>query len=648
MKRLLLSSVSCLLSAPVWAQTAPTPDVLGTNLLGRSSMEQIVVSATRSPQTLDRIGSSVTVLTAADIKATQTLVISDLLARTPGLSFSRNGGPGGVTALRIRGAEGDQTVVIIDGVKINDPSAVGGGYNFANLLAGDIERIEVLRGAQSTLWGSQAIGGVVNIVTATPAKSFEGSVEAEGGSRNTFYVSGGAGGATERAVWRIAGSHYTTDGVSAYDKGAEADADRNTGVSGRVQFNVSDEISLDARAVYSDNRNDADGFPPPLFSFADTTEYGTVKEFIGYGGVNAALFDGRLKNRFAYAYTDTDRNTYNPAQTPTPVTFDGKGKNKRWEYQGAAALTEGWSAVFGVEDEKSSFRTASPSSFDPTPTPDRAKVGITSVYAQAQGDAAQGLTLTGGLRYDDHETFGGRTLGQAAVAWALNEEHTILRASFGQGFKAPTLYQLYSPYGNTRLKPEEADSWDAGVEQRWLDGDVVFSATWFARKTKNQIDFDFCPGNPFCAPASFGVYDNIARTKAHGVELQADATLDRFTLQANYTYTDTENTSPGSANKGKVLARRPKNTANVSFDYQWPFGLSTGVAVRYVGDSFDNAANTAKLEDYTLVDLRASAPLNETFEIYGRIQNLFDKTYATTRNYGEEGLGAFAGIRAKF
>ena len=617
-------------------------------LAAQTAIEQIVVSATRSPQPLYRVGSSITVLTADVIQSTQTQIVSDLLSQTTGVNVTRSGGVGGATSLRIRGAEPDQTVVIIDGVKLNDPSSVGGGYNFANLLVGDIERIEVLRGAQSTLWGSQAIGGVVSIQTATPTKAFEASGEVEGGSRSTVSLRGGAGGKTDRVVWRLAGNHYSTDGISSFAAGKEADGYRNTGLSGRARVDMADNVSLDARGVYSNSRNEFDGFPAPAFAFGDTAEYGFTKEFVGYTGLNVDLFDNKLKNRVAYALTDTNRDNINPAQAVTTTTFDAAGKNKRWEYQGTFVIVENWSAVFGIENEASSLRTASPSTFTPNPVPVRNKAEITSAYAQVQGELTAGLTLTGGLRHDDHNTFGTRTLGQAAAAWSLNNGNTILRASFGQGFKAPTLFQLFSSFGNKALRPEEADSWDGGIEQRFADGNVVISAIGFTRKTKNQIDFAGCPGNPFCRPATFGVYDNIASTKADGIELAATAKVEALSIQANYTYTDTENTSLGNANRGKVLARRPKTIANLWLTYAWPTNVSTGIGVRYVGDSFDNAANSFVLEDYVVVDLRASWPINGTVELYGRVENVFDKSYATTRNYGSPGRGAFAGVRAKF
>jgi vitamin B12 transporter len=618
-----------------------------------ASVGELVVTANRSPQESERVGQSITVLDAGAIKASQSVDISTLLAQTPGVSFSRNGGVGGSTSVRIRGAEGDHTVVVIDGVKLNDPSTAGGGYNFANLLAGDIGRIEILRGAQSTLWGSQAIGGVVNIVTAQAEEPFEGSLTAEGGSMGTGYLRAAAGGKTDRVTWRLAGGRYETDGISSYRLGQEKDGYDNTGFSGRAVVRATDAISFDLRGVYSKGRNEFDGFPPPNFAFGDTPEYGETEEFVGYVAVNLDLFDGALQNRLAYGYTQTDRQNFNPDQAVTDVTFDARGENRRWEYQGVWTINDAWTATFGGEIEDSKMRSASPSAFDPNPAPISAKAGIDGIYAQVQGEVVAGLTLTAGLRRDSHDTFGDKTLGQLAAAWSLNDGNTILRASFGQGFKAPTLYQLYSEYGNTALAPEEADGWDAGVEQRLFDRFMV-RATYFDRDTTNQIDFVSCTAaitNPLCFVNGIrrsGVYDNTARTKAHGVELEGSADLGPLQVLANYTWTDTENDSAGNVNRGKQLTRRPEHQANIQATYSWANEASLGAAIRYVGASFDNAGNTYVLQSYTLLDLRASYPVNDTFEVHGRVENAFDDEYETTRNYGSPGRGVYVGVRAKF
>ena len=229
----------------------------------------------------------------------------------------------------------------------------------------------------------------------------------------------------------------------------------------------------------------------------------------------------------------------------------------------------------------------------------------------------------------------------------------MLRASFGQGFRAPGLYELFSQYGNQALSPEEFDSWDAGVEQRFLGGKVKASATWFHREADNEIRFFSCSSgstDPLCAPGGtfrFGYYNNILKTKAEGLELIGEAKpLSNLTITGNYTYTDAE--TDAGANKGKQLTRRPKNMGNLSATYRWPVGLSTGAAVRYVGRTYNNDANTQVVKGYTLVDLRVAYPINARLEAFGRIENLFDKDYQTILNYGAPGRGAFVGLRARF
>ncbi|HEY3696703.1 TonB-dependent receptor domain-containing protein [Phenylobacterium sp.] len=633
--------------SPAFAQTA-TPAVAA------QAVGELIVTANRTPQRADRIGQSVTVIDHDAITASQALLASDLLARVPGVSVTRNGGPGGVTSVRIRGAEDGQTVLAIDGVKLNDPASTSGGYNFANLMIGDADRIEVLRGSQSTLWGSQAIGGVVNILTARATKPFEATVQAEGGSMSTADVRATAGGAGTWGDWRIAAGRFSTRGVSAYRYGTEKDGYRNTGATARGRVQLSEAVSLDLRGYYSKGRNEFDGFPAPAFSFDDTAEYALTRDLVGYAGVNFDLLGGALKNRLGVNYTRTDRDQFNPAQTVTTKTFDARGRNRRFEYQGVWTFSEAWAATFGAESEDASMRTASPSSFDANPAPVRGKAGIDSLYAQVRGMVLQGLTLTGGLRRDSHDTFGDHTLGQADLAWSLNDGNTVLRASYGQGFKAPTLYQLYSIYGNLALAPEQADGWDAGIEQRFVDGRLRLRATWFERATKNQIDFVSCfasAASPVCfvnGVRRSGGYDNVARTKAEGAELEASADLGPLTVEASYTYTHARNAVAGSANDGNRLPRRPEQQADIAATYTWANGAALGGEIRYVGRSFDDAANATVLQAYTLLDLRASYPVNDAIEVFGRVENAFDDDYETVRNYGSTGRAAYLGVRGRF
>lgn len=641
-----LAAASLLSAAPAFAeeQQAAAPDVAGR--AGATAVADVIVTANRSAQPIERVGASVTVLTQAAIEARQTAVVAELLAQTPGVSFTRNGGVGTSTGVNIRGAESQHTVVLIDGVKLNDPSSTQGGFNFGNLLVGDTARIEVLRGAQSTLWGSQAIGGVVNIVTAEPTEALQGSLDAEAGARGATYFRGGIGGANERLSWRLAASRYDTDGFSAFAKGTEDDGYSNTGLSGRLNLKITDAVSLDLRSVWSNGQNDFDAWN------GDSREYGKTKELVAYAGLNFDLLDGRFRNRIGYAQTDTDRRNFNPDNKVQTLTFDAEGQNRRWEYQGAFAVTEALNATFGLEHEKSEMKTRSPGDWNPNPAFGRGEAELNSAYAQVQWTVLDGLTLTGGLRYDDHAQYGDNLLGQVAAAWALNEGDTVVRASWGQGFRAPGLYELYSEYGNLALQPEEFDSWEVGVEQRLFDRAVV-AATYFNRQADNEIRYNGCSfgtTDPLCTVngvGRWGYYRNVQKTEAQGVELIGRVDLtERLNLSANYTWTDAKSAS--GATDGKRLTRRPEHMANFAADYAFAFGLKTGVAVRYVGETFNNDANTVKVDAYTLVDLRASYPINDNLEVYGRIENAFDEDYQTVLNYGAPGQGVFGGVRVRF
>ncbi len=632
--------------------TAPSPDVAGST--AANAVQEVVVVANRSPELLEKVGASVTVLTLPQIRADQELVVSDILARTPGISFNRSGGVGQATSLRIRGAETDQTVVLIDGVKLNDPSSPGGGYNFADLVTGDISRIEVLRGPQSTLYGSQAIGGVVNIITADPTRPFQEDAQIEGGSFGTGYAKAAAGGKDGPLTWRLAGSAYTTSGVSAFDKkfgGKETDGYRNQSLSARLGYEIAPEVSLDLRGLYVQARNRFDGFSTPTFSFGDDSEFGTTRETVAYSGLNFGLLGGRLRNRVAAQYTMTQRSSYDPADAPVAKVFDGRGSNVRYEYQGLIEIAPGWQGRFGAESERSAIAASSPAFDGPGTPPTKADVTINSGYGQLQAEVVPGLNLTGGLRYDDHSTFGGNTTGQASAAWLLNGGATVLRASYGRGFKAPTLYELYSEFGNLSLRPEQADGWDGGVEQKLWDGRIDLQATYFSRDANDQITFVSCFSRvtPQCANGRFGFYNNIQRTETRGVELSGAARpLVGLEFTGNFTALEAKDRSPGAATFGKDLARRPKATANFGASYLWPFKLTTGVAVRYAGSSFDNASNTTRLKTYTLVDLRASYPLGWGLEVYGRVENLADKAYETAFQFGSPGRAGYLGLRAVF
>jgi vitamin B12 transporter len=617
-------------------------------------LDEIVVVANRAPEPLSKVGNSVTVLDQQAIQDSQKVDVGSLLATTPGITFSRSGGPGNATSVNIRGADSDHTVVLIDGVVLNDPSLVSGNFDFGNLLVGDISRIEILRGGQSTLYGSQAIGGVIDIITTEPQPGFGADVQAEGGSLGTGLAKAGIGEKADNWSFRLGASYYATDSIPALDKrlgGTIPDPFHDSVVSGRATYNFTPDVQFDERAYWTESRVFYDGYSPITFLLANYPQYEDVRQLFDYTGLNFNFFDDQLKNRVAYEYTITQRSDYNSAVDPITQSDNYRGDNSRVEYQGTWAIAQGYQAVFGLQQEKSwsdSLSTFSPAVHEQT--------GQVGEYAQLQGELISGLTLTAGERHDHYDSFGQHYTGQVAAAWSLPSS-TVLRGSWSQGYKAPSLYQLYSPYGNPQLKPEKSTDGDGGVEQHLWNDRVTLSATYFLTHFTNLIEFENCPGSPLCAtlePAGgYGYYANVDRAKASGVELQAAATLTpALALSANYSHIKTEDETPGSATYGQQLYRRPEEAANVSLSYTWPHSVKTTVEARYGGPSLDQNFNVYPVENvrlggYTLLNLRISYPVTDKLELYARVDNATDKWYETVYQYGTWGRTAFAGLRAK-
>lgn len=608
----------------------------------------IVVTANRTAQPLDKVGQSITVVDSAEIERRQTQTVADILRTVPGVSITRNGGIGTSTSVFIRGAESDQTVALVDGIKLNDPSSPGGGFNFGNLLIGNVERIEVLRGPSSVLWGSQAIGGVINMISRQPTQDLSVNLRGEYGYRDTGQLVGNVSGKAGPLSASVGGGYFRTDGISACSEargGVEKDGYENYGANGNVKLALSDWLSVDARGWYSEGRVNIDGFPPPSFAFGDVNEESRTREIVGYAGVNAALFDGRFRNRLGYAYTDTNRR--NVALDGLAIeTFAGRGRNERIEYQGIFDVAEGWQLTGGLERETSRFSSSSSGA-----VPSLGRARIDSAYTQIVASPISGLTLTGGVRHDDHNRFGGATTFGASGVYAISQTRTTVRASYAEGFKAPSLFQLQSDYGNQLLQPERSKGWDAGITQDLVDGRLQASATYFRRNSDDLIIFVSCPSprTGICTGRPSGTYDNVSKARAEGVEFGLTMQpVDALRLQANYTYTDATNRSPGNANFGRQLVRRPQHSVTALIDYRWGFGLETGFTLSHVGSNFDNANNSRKVEGYVLADLRAALPLTERSEIYGRVENLFDERYETVFRYGSPGRAGYVGVRLRY
>lgn len=616
------AALLALASTPVSAQEA-------------DEAETIIVTATGAQTRSGDTGQAVSTLSQSDINVRQSVGVAELLASQPGVTISRNGGLGGFSAVRIRGAEGEQTLALIDGVKVNDPSSPGGGFDFGSLLIGNIQQIEVLRGPNSVPWGSEAIGGVVNVVTATPTAQPSTKLRGEVGANATANIVGNVSGTLGPVRASLGAGWFDEGGISAYKNGTEADGLRQYGANGRVEIDLADGIGLDLRGYYAKSRIEQDGFPPPFFGFADTPEVSRSEQTTSYAGLHADL--GDLRNRIGLTLSDINRDSFAQPGDTTPQYLN-RGRIERLEYRGDWRASDALRAVFGAEHERSRISDGFSEN----------KTHTNGGYLQLIASPLSRLTLTGGVRVDDHATFGTRTTLSGNLVWRAGSG-TTFRAAYGEGFKAPTLFQLYSFYGNVTLKPESAQSYDLGIEQKLLDGRLIVSATLFQRDIRNQIDFISCFGRTtgICTDRPDGTYDNVDSTRAKGLETSVEIRpTDAFGMTVNYTLLDTEDRTTG-----RVLVRRPRHNLAADLDWTTPFGARVGATLRLASDSadtdFETFARTA-LDGYALVGLRASLPIGDTLELYGRVENLFDARYETVSGYGAYRRTAFVGVRASF
>lgn len=601
---------ACLVPAIVCAGETAPPD----------KDEDIVVYGTRLGQSVTEAGSSISVITAEDIEALGVDFVADAIALAPGVTVNQNGSYGGVSTVRIRGASSEHTLVLIDGVATNDPSSPGGGYNFASLDPSNVERIEILKGPQSTLWGTDAIGGVVNIVTRRPTERLAGRVFAEGGSFGTARAGAEISGAGALADYRLAWTRHSSDGISKADEingNAEEDGYVADSVNARGGFALPGEATVEVSMLWSDTEADFDSF---LFgaqgNIADGNEMARTEELVADIKLQVPAFGGKLRNLFLAGYSEIDRENFIAGE---PAYASG-GDRHIYRYQGTLDVGDAQRLAFGAERE--------------TLESTDGKTTTDGLFALYEVSPIESTTISAGIRRDNHESFGAETTGRLAAAFSPSDQVT-LHASWGQAFKAPTLFQTTyfccgATSANTDLRPELSDAWDAGVTWRTRDGRAEADVTWFEQDYRDLITFSFEDGG----------YANVARARSTGVELSASVVLTRW-LKASvgYSLIDTDD------GNGQPLERVPEHAGNLRLGITPTERLSASLLVRYNGKEQDAAGTNA---DWVRVDLAGRYALGDAIQLFARIENLFDEHYQQVIGYGTPGRAAWAGAEFGF
>ncbi|MFA5144512.1 MAG: TonB-dependent receptor [Candidatus Omnitrophota bacterium] len=619
-----------LVSSQVWAQEQEDSVV-------KYDLGNVIVSATKTEIYQAEIGSSTTVITAEDIAKTGKRSVQEVLRDVPGLTVMQSGAQGGQTSVYLRGAGSGQTLVMIDGVEMNDPIEAGRSFNFADLTTDNIERIEVVRGPQSTLYGSDAMAGVINIITKKGKGKPKVEGYFEGGAHNTFRESLSSSGKTDKFNYSLSASRLDSGGISAATGGSEKDPYHNTSISSRVGYKVLDSAELSLTANYTDS--------------VASIDYAANKDVSNHTSWSKDLatkftFDQSINSWWTHAlsfsYHDIrrkDKKEWDPVYEDS-INDWYKGSNKKIEWQHNFSPVKWNMLTAGLEYENeagSSYYYVNPDPWGSSVKQDRKSVDNWGYYLQDQLKAWDKLFITPGIRIDDHDIFGSETTYKISTAYIISQTATRLKANWGTGFKAPTLYQLYSGYGNLDLKPEESNSYDFGFEQDFFKDKLSFDLTYFHNDFKNMITWTDMGSYIY-------KYMNVDKATAKGFEIGAKfRPLGNLTLGANFTYTDTEDKETGL-----TLARRPKRQASFSADWGFLPNANLNLGLNYVGKRRDSDYNSVTDKAYTVVRLAASYDITKNFQVFGRIENLFDKQYQEVSGYETLGRSVYAGIKGSF
>lgn len=581
-----------------------------------ATVDELVVTSTRLPLPVELVVGA-RVIDETEIRQRQSVFLTDLLGTVPGVAITRNGAYGGVATVRIRGAGPDKTLVVLDGVPLNDPADPNGAFDFANLQLSDITRVETLSGPQGSLWGSQSIGGVI----ALTSRELDGwRFEGEAGSMATARLYGALGVSQDAFAMSGSVSGFRTDGISKAASGAEDDGYEtwSAQLSGRLK--ISDRIEVDGRLRYTEADVETDGFPAPLYALADTDEEARSEIWSGLIRARAQDLLG-LDHEFSLSAYDLVRD--NLSDFPSRYLAD----RQVWRWTAARGeASHPFAFVVGAE------REAVDADLDGRLS---TELSTTSVFGVARWTVNERLSGTASLRYDDPDGFEGETTARVAVAGVLGAGFT-LTGSFGQGFKTPTISQYICDFcfaAPVPLKPEKAEGYDLRLGWRSADGRFDAALTGYRLTVQDQISY------------SGGRYVNIARTRSNGVEAEADLELtEALRLKLAYAQLDAVDATTGAS-----LLRVPDHSGAATLfwsENRWE-GSVTVRAESNQADAGTDGFSRVTRKGFVTADAALAYSVNDRLSLTARIENLADEDFQESYGYGEPGRAVFVGLRLR-
>lgn len=600
------------------------------------TLRTIVITATRIPTPELDVASSVTVVSADEIAARQERTFAEVLKDIPGLNVVQQGGPGAETSVFMRGTNSNHTKVLVDGIDVSDPSNANAAFDFGQLLTQDIERVEVLRGPQSGLYGSDAIGGVINVITKSGSGPMQLSASVEGGTFDSFNQTAAVSGSQNAFHYsaNVAHLHAGATPVTPLDALAPGehrndDYYDNFTLSSKLGFDVTPDFDLGLVARYTNThlRYTGEDFSTfPALPAAQQSASNTDQYYARATGHLVSL-DDALNQTLGVAFT---RNQTATLQPQLPETLN-TGERVKVDWQGAVKVSKAQTVLLGLEEAR-----------DEISAPLAASIRISSAYVELQSQLGEHWFSAVNARYDDNDRFGSKLTYRIAPTWVSSASGTKLKASVGTGFKAPTLSELFQSFppfffANPDLRPESSVGYDLGIEQGCGGGRVRIGATWFYNRIRDLIVTD----------VTGTTYANVGRASTDGVEgFVAYQPLRQLTLRLDYTYTEASDDV-----LHEELLRRPKHKGNLNATWQATDALLLNASVltvsSWVDGNRDFSIPRLDAPGYTTVNLAASFDLSRQLAVFGRIDNLLDRHYENPVGFLQPGIGVFAGIRAK-
>ena len=620
-----------------------------TEVQGLYKLSEVVVSATRTQTSTLELANSVTVIDSAEIANRNSSNVFDLLKNEYGVSYTRQGGPGTLSNINIRGGNSSYTLVLVDGIEVNLNNDPSNFYDFASLSTDNVQSIEILRGPQSTLYGSNSLAGVINVITKKGIGKPSFSLLSEAGSYKTFKNTLGMNGNVSNFNYSVSLSRAESEGFSAASEkygNTEKDGYRKDNISARLGYDFTETAQLNLLMSYNNSKSDYD---QTAGKFGDDPTYiFNQEEFSFRGEGKFDLLDGKWNQKIGASIFrnvrkyNFDYSKFNAAASNS--SYDGRKIKIDW--QNNFNLLENHLLTFGIEN----ISEAAVSEyfyfsqfFNYESLFPQKKSNTFGTYLQDQLKIGQSFFSTLGVRFDNHDKFGSVFTYRFAPAYIIWETGTKLKATFGSGFKTPSLFNLYDPaYGNLDLNPEESIGFDAGVEQFLANDLLSIGVTYFQNNYKDLIGFD----------QSFKAI-NVNKAKTNGVETYLTAQMfDKLKIKLNYTYTNAKDESEGLDDDERKLIRRPEHKVGSYLSYNFSPKANANVEVIYIGEQddlvFDNLTFTSsriQLDPYILLNFSAHYQLMEFLRFNLRLENILDSDYEEVYGYATPGFSIYGGIK---